>query len=166
MNIASRLPGPRAQVVHQDDRIILAVWDRLIVAITKQVPGEAEFDAFERHARELVGRFSEGIGVVMIPEGPVKTGFDRDALLKRAAEGWEEFRPYMSACTALVEADGFVGSFRRGILTSLLLMARKNTPAKVFSDRAEMASWLAKHLAPGRARYAEQLADALDELTA
>jgi hypothetical protein len=61
---------------------------------------------------------------------------------KAAASLTERFNPYSTGQAMVIEANGFIASLARSVITGVNLVARQKTNQRVFQDPREAAEWL------------------------
>jgi len=143
-----------------DAEMVLATWHNALLCAWTDTPTVGTLRRVDEVSGALSGRYAGGFGSVSIamPHSP----FPDDAARKYAAERMRERDPHVLGAAVILEADGFVASAGRAVLTAMTTLSGRRAKTELFRDGEAAALWLSPKLATAAAQVTvEGLAEAI-----
>ncbi|MFK7984780.1 MAG: hypothetical protein AB8I08_02040 [Sandaracinaceae bacterium] len=130
------------KILHADATLVAGEAGNLLLAVWWDAPSSTQMDVVARAAAGVDRRYRGGSAFAQF----VITGTPRfSSDVRRKAQ--EMSGKYSDLGVAhIIEVGGLAGSAARAFLSALILIARDETPVRVFSNAQEGAAWLTHQL--------------------
>jgi hypothetical protein len=142
----------RTEIVHENARLRLGVCDGLVVGAWYAAPEVVDVRAMLRASTAVAARRPGGMAHVNIVVGGARVaGTPRltDDVRGELVRILRDPRARAQGVAHSIELEGLAGAATRAFVSTVLLLARTETPHKVFGDRLSAAAWVVPFLAQG-----------------
>lgn len=137
----------RAEIIHDDGKLRLAVSRNLLVVVWYDAPEVQQLRAFHKAGLALATKLGDPPAYfsVVVAGKPRFTDEVRAELVRIMRDPVQP-----RAVAHSIELGGLMGTAVRAFLNTAMLLARPRTPQKLFGDRLAAAAWAAQQLSAGR----------------
>ncbi len=144
--------GSPLTILHADSTLVVAESENLLLAVWWDAPTATQMDVVARAARAMERRATAGSAFAQF----VITGTPRfSSDVRRKAQEMSGKHSDLGVAH-VIEVGGLAGAAARAFLSALILIARDDTPVRVFSVPEEGAQWLASWLGGATAGWSAE----------
>ncbi len=133
----------RVQVVHSNNGLAVAVYERVLITYVRGPATLAYLAVCHREGRKLGKRFPKGIAsLVLLPDG---VAIPDAAVRKQAQVNTHEANEWVGAGATVVAGTGFSAAAVRSVVTAMTVFS-SGPPRRVFSATEPAIAWLGRRL--------------------